>query len=191
MERIILASASPRRKELLKMLTGDRFQVFTSSYDEGTAQKSDPAELVTRNSLGKAREVARHFNDGVIISADTVVLCREEILGKPDNAAMAKGMLRKVSGQQVQAITGITVLDVSRNREITRHEITNLWIKQLSEEDVESYVNSGEPFGKAGAFAVQGKGALFVERIEGDFFNAVGLPLFRLGRMLKEMGIQL
>ncbi|MDW7733441.1 MAG: Maf family nucleotide pyrophosphatase [Methanolobus sp.] len=191
MNKIILASASPRRKQLLEQLIGDDFQVFTSSYAEETAKNLTPEELVMHHSLEKARDVARHFKEGIIISADTVVVCKGEIMGKPENTTMANEMLLKISGQRIQAITGVTVMDAAAKTEITQYESTDVWIKDLSEDEIESYVSSGEPFGKAGAFAIQGKGALLVERIEGDFFNVVGLPLFRLERMLGELGVLL
>ena len=186
MNKIILASASPRRKQLLEQLIGDSFQVFVSSYQEETAKSLKAEELVTHNSLEKARNVARNFKDGLIISADTVIVCKDEILGKPADEAMAKEMLLKISGERIRAITGVTVLDVSSKKESSQHEITNVWIYELSEKDIESYVSSGEPFGKAGAFAIQGKGACFVKRIEGEISNVIGLPIPMLEKMLKE-----
>ncbi len=191
MTKIILASASPRRKELMKQLIGDNFQVFTSSYGEETVEGLTPEELVTHHSLEKSRDVAGNFRDGVIIAADTVVVCGDEVLGKPENEDMAREMLRMISGQQIRAITGITVFDIGRDRELTKYETTRIWISDLTEKEIDSYVDTGEPFGKAGSFAIQGKGALLVERIEGDFFNVVGFPLFRLGKMLRRFGIDL
>ena len=190
MTRIILASASPRRKLLLEQLIGDGFQALTSSYAEETKEEMSPEELVTYHSIGKARDVARHFKDCIVISADTVVVCGEEIMGKPENENMARKMLHKISGQRIQAITGVTVMDSGNNRELSEYESTDVWIKTLSEEDIESYISSGEPFGKAGAFAIQGKGARFVAHIEGNLSNVVGLPLPRLERMLKELDLE-
>ena len=189
MTRIILASASPRRKELLEQLIGDNFQVFTSSYAEETDRCMSPEELVTHHSIGKARDVALHFKNAVIVAADTVVVCRDEIMGKPANSIIAKEMLRKISGQRIRAITGVTVLDTGKNREQSQYENTDVWINDLPEKEIESYVNSGEPFGKAGAFAIQGKGACFVKRIEGNISNVIGLPLSRLEKMLKELDV--
>ncbi|QLC49869.1 septum formation protein Maf [Methanolobus zinderi] len=187
MTKIILASASPRRKELLKQLIGDNFQVFTSSYGEERVERVTPEELVTHHSLEKARDVAGNFRDGVIIAADTVVVCGDEVLGKPENENAAREMLRRISGQQIQAITGITVFDIGRDRELTQYETTRIWISDLTEKEIDSYVGTGEPFGKAGSFAIQGKGADFVERIEGDLSNVVGLPLPVLKEMLVEL----
>jgi len=191
MTNIILASASPRRKELLEQVIGDIFQVFSSSYDEEDIEGLTPEELVTYHSVEKARDVSGNFREGIIISADTVIVCGDEVLGKPVNENVAREMLCTVSGQRIRAITGVTVMDIASNRELSQYEITDVWIKELAEREIEYYVNTGEPFGKAGGFAIQGKGALLVERIEGDFFNIVGLPLFRLGKMLREFDLEL
>lgn len=186
MSKIILASASPRRKELLGQLIGDDFQVFTSSYAEETNKDLKPEELVMHHSLEKARDVSPYFADSIIISADTVVVCDGDVMGKPENAAMAKEMLHNISGHQIRAITGVTVMDTAAKTEITQYESTDVWIKELSENEIESYVSSGEPFGKAGAFAIQGKGAQFVAHIEGDISNVIGLPVSRLRKILAE-----
>lgn len=189
MRRIILASASPRRKELLKQLIGDNFLIYPSSYEEPSQPGLSPEKLLIRHSIEKARDVAKHFDSGVVISADTSVLYNGEILGKPHLPEKAEEMLHKLNGKKVQVITGLTVLDLDREREISESESTDVWISKLSKEKISAYVGTGEPLDKAGAFAAQGKGAVLVERIEGDFFNAVGLPLFRLGKILERFGI--
>ncbi|WP_406661764.1 Maf family nucleotide pyrophosphatase [Methanolobus sp. ZRKC3] len=189
MKTIILASASPRRKELLSQIIGNDFLVCTSSYDEFHIGSLTPEELVRHHSLEKARDVAKKYPDSIVISADTVIVLDNEILGKPDSADQARIMLRKLSGRKMQAITGLTLLDVGKNEEITESEITYVWMKELSEDEIEAYIRTEEPFGKAGSFAIQGLGALLIEKIEGDFFNVVGLPLFRLGKMLERTGI--
>ncbi|MBN2110671.1 MAG: septum formation protein Maf [Methanosarcinaceae archaeon] len=184
MNKIILASASPRRKQLLGQLIGDVFQVFSSSYSEETSEGISPEELVIDHSIGKARDVSRHFKEGVIISADTVIVCNDEIMGKPQNASIAREMLHKISGKQISVITGVTVLDIRKNRELSQCETTRLRIRELSDREIESYIRSGEYSGKAGAFAIQGKGAHFVVQIEGDISNAMGLPVSILQKML-------
>ena len=189
MRRIILASASPRRKELLRQLIGDHFLVYPSSYEEPLQPGLDPEELLIRHSVEKARDVAKHFNSGILISADTSVILEEEILGKPHLPDKAEKMLEKLSGRKIQVITGLTVLDLDSEQEISESESTNVWIAKISKEQISAYVRTGEPLDKAGAFAAQGKGAVLVERIEGDFFNAVGLPLFRLGKILERFGV--
>jgi septum formation protein len=189
MRRIILASASPRRKELLKQLIGDNFEVSISSYDETPLSHMEPEELIIHHCVQKARDVAENFDSGIIISADTAVVFTGEVMGKPHTSENAKEMLEKISDQKIQVITGITVIDIDGDQEITESEITNLKMKDLTQKEIESYVSTGEPLDKAGAFAIQGKGAAIVEKIEGDYFNVVGLPLFRLGRILEKMGI--
>jgi len=188
MRKVILASASPRRKELLQQLIGDNFQVCSSSYREEPVEAFTPEELAVHHSCEKARNVAFSLKEGLVISADTFVVCKGEILGKPSSETVAKETLRKISGQMIEVITGITLLDAGTGVEMSEYEATRVFMKPLAGKEIDSYVSTGEPFGKAGAFAIQGKGALFIERIEGDYFNVVGLPLFRLGRMLKHIG---
>ncbi|SES80432.1 septum formation protein [Methanococcoides vulcani] len=189
MRRIVLASASPRRKELLKQLIGDNFEVCVSSYDESPQAGMDATELVVHHSLSKARDVAGKFDSGIIISADTIVLCDDKVLGKPHSPEKARKMLDSISGKVVQAITGMTVLDIDSGEDVSISEITDVNMKKMSGEEIASYVRSGEPLDKAGAFAIQGKGAILVESIRGDFFNVVGLPLFKLGSILDDMGV--
>ncbi|WP_340818302.1 Maf family nucleotide pyrophosphatase [Methanolobus sp. WCC4] len=185
MKMIILASASERRKELLAQLIGRDFEVRVSSYAEGTVDGLDPTELVMHHSREKALDVAGGFKEGIIISADTVVICDDKVLGKPEDEEDARTMLSMISGKDIKAVTGLTVLDVASGKLITEHEMTVVRMREMSGKLIDAYVNTGEPMGKAGAFAIQGKGAILVERIEGDFFNVVGLPLFRLSGMLE------
>lgn len=187
MGKVILASASPRRRKLLQQLIGDRFEVCVGSYGEEPVEGLTPEELAVHHSREKARDVAAKFQEGLIISADTLVVCKGEILGKPSSESMAREILQKISGREIKVVTGVTLLDTSRGAEISKHETTRVFVKSLTSKEIDSYVDTGEPFGKAGAFAIQGKGSLFVERIEGDYFNVVGLPLFRLGRMLEQL----
>ena len=189
MRRIILASASSRRRELLKQLIGDNFEVHVSSYEESPIPGLRPESLLIRHSLGKARDVAKHLESGIIIAADTSVICNREVLGKPHTPERAKEMLEKIRGKTVQVITGLTVLDIDGGKEISESEVTDVRMKEMSEKEIEAYIGTGEPLDKAGAFGIQDKGAALVERVEGDFFNVVGLPLFRLGRILEGLGV--
>jgi septum formation protein len=189
MKQVILASASPRRKELLSTLIGQDFEIIVSSYDEEDVDNLNPVDLVMHHSKEKAVDVAGKLDEGIIISADTVVVCEGEILGKPDDDDDAERMLNNLSAKKIQAISGITILDVASGSEITEYEVTDLWMRQMSDSFIRKYINTGETKGKAGAFAIQGKGAILVERIEGDFFNVVGLPLYRLSKMLEKSGI--
>jgi septum formation protein len=189
MKQIILASASQRRNELLSMLIGPVFKIIVSSYDEREVKGLTPVDLVMFHSREKAADVAGKLDEGIIISADTIVVCEGDILGKPNGVADAKMMLKKLSGKKIQAISGITVMDIGTGSEITEHEITDIQMRQMSDSFIRKYINTGETEGKAGAFAIQGKGAVLVERIEGDFFNVAGLPLFRLSLILEKFGI--
>jgi septum formation protein len=191
MYQIILASASPRRKELLRQLIGDNFLVCPSSYKEPHDHDLSPEQLLLRHSVEKARSVAKNFDAGLVISADTSVICNGEILGKPQSPEKAEEMLTKLSGQRFKVITGLTVLDLSTGREISESETTIVWMTKISREQISAYIRTGEPLDKAGAFAAQGKGAIFIERIEGDFFNMVGLPLFRLGKIMESFGVSI
>ena len=191
MRQIILASASPGRKELLKQFIGDNFLVHASSYEESPYPGLYPKELLLRHSTEKARDVAKHFNSGLIISADTSVLFNGKLLGKPKSPEEAEEMLKLLSGHRFLVVTGLTVLDLDSRVEINELESTTVWMDEISSEQISAYVRTGEPLDKAGAFAVQGKGAAFVEKIEGDFFNVVGLPLFRLGKILQKFGVSI
>jgi septum formation protein len=189
MRQIILASASPRRKELLEQLIEDNFLVYPSTYEEISLPGLSPEELLKKHSIGKARDVAKHFNSGLIISADTLVICNGETLGKPKSPERAREMLEKLSGRKFRVTTSLTVLDLDNRKEISELESTHVFMKKLSEKEILGYVRTGEPLDKAGAFGIQGKGALFIEKIEGDFFNTVGLPLFLLGKILEDFGV--
>ena len=191
MRQIILASASPRRKELLKQFIGDNFLVHASSYGEFPYPDLRPEELLVKHSVEKARDVAKHFDSGLVISADTSVLFNGELLGKPQSPEKAEKMLEMLSGQRFGVITGLTVLDIDSGTEFSELESTTVWMDKISQEQISAYVRTGEPLDKAGAFAIQGKGAAFVEKIEGDFFNVVGLPLFRLGKILQRAGVSI
>lgn len=174
---------------MLVQIIGNAFEVCVSLYDEAPQPGMDATELVVHHSLSKARDVAVKFDSGIIISADTVVLCEGKVLGKPHSPENAKEMLSAISGKVVQAITGMTVLDVDSGSEVSVSEITDVKMKKMSSVEISSYVRSGEPLDKAGAFAIQGKGAILVESINGDFFNVVGLPLFKLALILEGMGV--
>ena len=189
MRKIILASASPRRKELLTKLIGNDFTVIESPYEEDNGLDMKPVDLVLYHSLQKGKYVAEEAGSGIIISADTIVVLENEILGKPINEEDAKLMLKKISDQWVDVITGIAVIDKDNSKTFQDHEITKVKIKDMTDEEIDGYVASGEPIDKAGAFGAQEKGSVLVKKIDGCFFNVVGLPLYKLNNILKEVGI--
>lgn len=190
--RWVLASGSPRRRELLTQI-GISYEVCPSDADENIGSYEAP-ELVRRLALLKGRSVASQQPDACIISADTVVAAPDgEILGKPKDRSDACRMLRELSGKPHTVYTGVCVLrtDGSRNmvREDCRVCATRVYFRNLSDAEIERYVDSGEPMDKAGAYGIQGRGAVLIERIEGDYFNVMGLPLCTLADMLREAGI--
>ena len=186
--KIILASASPRRKELLEKI-GLKFEVEPGDCKEIVDIDLEAHELVRRLSREKAEVVARKHRNAVIIAADTVVLIDDKILGKPHNRTEAKKVLRTLSGKSHVVITGFTIIDTAKRRILSREVETKVYIRELNSEEIDAYVNSGEPLDKAGAYAIQGLGSVLVEKIEGDYFNVVGLPLSALSESLKEFGI--
>lgn len=186
---IILASASPRRRELLAGL-GVSFEVRPAQGEEQPAPGLNGAETAKRLSRAKCLEIAADASpDDVVIAADTVVVADGEILGKPHDAADAKRMLRALSGRSHWVYTGVTV---SRDGSILSDaEGTQVRFRTLTDAEIDAYIATGEPMDKAGAYGIQGRAALFAEGIDGDYFNVVGLPLCRLGEMLKELGVAL
>jgi len=184
--RLILASSSPRRIELLRRL-GLGFEVVKPLWETRVID-DDPVEVAELTALEKARAVAGGFTEGLVIGADTIVVIDDEILGKPRDGEEARLFLRKLSGRVHRVITGIAVVDAGRGREEVDHEVTEVKFKELSEEEIELYIASGEPFDKAGGYGIQGLGSLFVEWIKGDYFNVVGLPIYRLSLLLRRFG---
>jgi septum formation protein len=190
MKSIILASTSKRRNELLRKL-GLKFKVVAPIYKETLALNLPPTQLVKFLAKEKAKSVAKFYRNHIIIAADTLVFLKNQILGKPRNLREAKKMLRKISGKTLFIITGFIILDTKENKFISKAVKTKVFIKKLSNLEIANYIKTKEPLDKAGAFAIQGFGALFIKKIEGDYFNAVGLPLYDLGRKLKKFGVHI
>ncbi len=183
----MLASASPRRKELMEML-GIEHLVSPAAYEVYPPAGASPAEAVAAISQAKAREVAGRFSeDTLILAADTVVSLDDRVFGKPHSREEAEEMLILLSGRRHEVYTGVTLLQGDDCRSET--ECSFVTFRELTSDEIHRYVMTGEPMDKAGAYAVQGKGALFVKKIEGDFFNIMGLPLCLLGEMLKAKGV--
>lgn len=189
MKRIVLASASPRRKELLEQI-GLRFEVEPAGYDEETTSASDPHETARELSLGKARAAAQKRRDAIIIAADTLVVLGDRILGKPRTSAEAREMLRALNGRTHSVITGFAILDAETGKVHSRSVETKVWMRKLTLKEIDAYVRTKEPLDKAGGYAIQGRGAVLVEKIEGDFPNVVGLPLSALAHALRELDVE-
>lgn len=188
---VILASASPRREELLRLLGVD-FRAIPSEFDESVVVPWPPEQHVLESATGKAVWVATRINDALVIGADTVVVVDDKILGKPKSAEDARSMLKLLSGRSHYVYTGICVLrrtdgrTVRTDRDYVRTEVR---FGPLSDELIDLYVSTGEPLDKAGAYGIQERGSILVESVVGDYFNVVGLPLYRLSRMLLSFGI--
>jgi septum formation protein len=186
-KNLILASSSPRRAELLKQI-GLSFQIKACSVDESPLPGLSPPELVELLAKRKAAAAARKLNDGIVIGADTVVVWQGQVLGKPRNGDEAFEMLLKLQGCSHEVYTGVALIDVSSGKALVQHEKTRVFFSPLDEREIRLYMDSGEPFDKAGAYGVQGLAAVFITKIEGCYTNVVGLPLARLTSMLKQLG---
>ena len=183
-----MASASPRRKELLEQI-GLSFMVEPSNYQESMSLELEPHELAKSLSLEKARLVARNHRNALVIAADTFIVFEGKILGKSRTETEAKEMLETMSGKPHSVITGFTIIDTDSNKTVSRAVETRVHLRKLSSNEIDAYVTSKEPLDKAGAYAIQGLGSAIVESIEGDYSNVIGLPLSALTESLKEFGV--
>lgn len=189
MKNIILASASPRRKDILT-ITGLKFTVCVSDYNEAVNPSLNPRDFARFLSCKKAEAVARRYKDSIIIAADTFIVFRGKILGKPHTPRDAQEMLAMLNGKCHSVVTGYSVFDTGTGKKVSRSVQTKVWFRKMTGREINAYVTTKEPLDKAGAYAIQGLGAVFIKKIEGDFFNVMGLPLYALIESLKEFGIQ-
>ena len=187
---IILASGSPRRRELLEMLGIRDLLIIPALGEEKKDPALEPGELVKGLALAKAAEVAAgRAADDVIIAADTVVLHEKKVYGKPKSEDEAFKMLKTLSGQYHEVYTGVAIIKGSSI--LTDFEVTRVHFRELTDSEISAYIATGEPMDKAGSYGAQGLGCLFVDRIDGDFFNVMGLPVCKMGLMLKKQGVEL
>ena len=182
-DKIILASQSPRRRELLSLITTE-FEVITADVDETIDENETAENTVMMLSRKKANAVSTLNPGRIVIGADTIVVCDGKILGKPENRKHATEMLRSLSGRTHQVLTGVTITDYYKTE--TFFVSSDVTFFDLTDEEIISYAESGEPDDKAGAYGIQGKGSLLVEKISGDYFNIVGLPVSTLNKKLKD-----
>ena len=190
MARIVLASGSPRRQELLNRIGITDFDIRVPQTDEYYPAGLTPAQIVEYISREKADAAAKLCTpEEIVITADTMVFLDQQRLGKPRDEADALRMLTELSGRRHTVCTGVTVRQGQRS--LTRAQSTDVYFRPASESELRAYIRGGEPMDKAGAYGVQGQGALLVERIDGDFFNVMGLPVLLLSRMLAEFGVTL
>ncbi|MBY0359319.1 MAG: Maf family protein [Candidatus Obscuribacterales bacterium] len=189
--RIVLASASPRRLDLLSSL-GLRFDVVPSDVDENI-DLTDPAEFVRQLSLVKAEAVAAQLTNGpaLVLGADTIVVLKDQILGKPTSRENAFAMLSSLSGNCHQVFTGVSLLESNGSRRKTLHRVSNVYFRPLNPDEIRHYINTDEPMDKAGSYALQGLGSSFVEKIDGCYTNIIGLPVPDTLAMLREFGVKI
>ena len=189
-ERLVLASASPRRRELLEMIRLD-FELAVPDVHETSLHENDPPRFVTEIALAKALSVSAGFSGAVVLGADTIVVLDGRILGKPRDESDAERMLRTLSGRTHEVYTGIALVDTETDLRRTGFERSEVTMKRLTEDEIARYVATGEPADKAGSYGIQGHGAIFIEHIKGCYFNVMGLPLARFYLMVEELSREL
>ncbi len=187
---LILASASPRRKRLLEML-GIQFRVSPPNIDESLFPGEPPTEAAIRLAKTKAASVTAGLSKGIVLAADTLVEIRGELLGKPRDTQEVFHHLHLLSGQCHKVITGISLADAATNQQVSACEQTQVYFDKLSDATLDWYARTGEGLDKAGSYAIQGRASAFVRRIDGCYFNVVGLPLSRLRNLFSELGLNL
>ncbi|MDB8790199.1 Maf family protein [Romboutsia sp. 1001216sp1] len=181
---IILASASPRRKEILENINV-KFDIVKSDIDEVILEDELPPQVVMRLAFEKSMDVAKSNQESLVIGADTIVVFNNTILGKPKDKEDAINTIRLLSGNTHEVITGISLINLSANKKIIDYVVSKVKFKDLSEDDINDYINTGESLDKAGAYGIQGYGSLLIEEIQGDYFNIVGLPISKLSDLVK------
>ncbi|MGH9883424.1 MAG: Maf family protein [Pyrinomonadaceae bacterium] len=175
-EKLVLASKSPRRAEILRAV-GWPFEAVTTGIDETRQPSEDATTYITRLAREKAQAVAKDLSSGLVLGADTVVVIDSEILGQPRDQDDARRMLRLLSGKWHDVMTAVALVRAGRGDVVTDHELTRVRFSEMADEEIDWYAASDEPKDKAGAYAVQGKAALFIEEIQGEYFNIMGLPI--------------
>jgi MAF protein len=189
MRRIILASRSTARRKLLNDI-GLKFTVRTSNVKEKRRIKTNCGDLVVENALAKALDVAEKTKTGIVIAADTLVLVGKKIIGKPKSIKEALRTLKLISRKPQWVYTGIAVIDIDNNKRYTASDMTKVYMYRLTDREIKSYFKRVSPLDKAGSFDIQGFGSVFIDRIEGCFYNVVGLPMAKLAKILKRAGVR-
>jgi septum formation protein len=190
MKQLILASQSPRRKQLLKAL-GIKFVVAINSFIETEHKNGSPQEHVIENALGKALSVAARYKNALIIGADTVVVFKRKVLGKPKNNREAVSFLRMLQGNAHAVYTGLALIETGKKKALTGYVKTLVTMRTLNEQELKAYLALINPLDKAGAYAIQGPGAIVVEKIDGCYYNVVGFPIAKLEEMMLSLGSSL
>lgn len=180
--KIVLASASPRRRELMKLITED-FKVIPTDVDETLPEDIEPLEASEYLAGIKAQSAVESCPEDIVIGCDTTVIIDDKILGKPKDSSQCRKYLEMLSGRTHKVVTSCVI--IHKRSRCVFSEVTEVTFRKLSDRDIEWYISTGEPFDKAGGYGIQGKGSLLIEKINGDYFNVVGLPVSRLNQELK------
>jgi septum formation protein len=183
MKEIVLASASPRRLEILRQC-GIEPRIIKSNVDESIKAHENPEQIAMSLSFKKALDVSKRIKTGLVIGADTIVVVEDSILGKPESETHARHMIQILSGKTHKVITGFTIIDPETKIKIVDYETSEVVFNKLSDTEIDSYIDSREYLDKAGSYAIQGKGAMLVSRINGCYFNIVGLPISKINQSL-------
>ena len=189
-QKIILATTSPRRHGLAQTMGLD-FEIVPSNYDEDMTRKMKPREMVMEFSYGKANDVAKKYREGIVIGVDTIVVFRGKKLGKPKNDKEAFKMLRSFSGKKQYVYSGVCLIDCKTHKIIRDCEITEVYFKKLDDEEIKSYLRTGEHRDKAGAYGIQDLASIFIKKINGCCFNVIGFPIYNIYKNLRKLGVNI
>ncbi|MFH1802279.1 MAG: nucleoside triphosphate pyrophosphatase [archaeon] len=189
-KKLILASTSPRRHALAKEM-GLEFRVVPSKYEEDMTQKMSAKNLAKTLAHGKAQEVANRIKNGIVIGVDTFVVFRGKLLGKPKNKKEAVKMLLSFSDKWQEVYSGVAIIDCKKNKTILDYEVTKVKFRKVNPKEVKIYVDTGEPLDKAGAYGIQGLSSIFIEKVDGCYFNVVGFPVMNIYKNLTKLGVNI
>ena len=186
-QKIILATTSPRRHGLAQEM-GLEFEIIPSNYEEDMTKKLKPKEMVGEFSYGKALDVSKKLKEGIVIGVDTIVVFKGKKLGKPKSKEDAFKMLKSFSGKWQEVYSGVALIDCKTGKTIKDCEISKVKFRKLDDEEIKKYIETGEPMDKAGAYGIQGLSSIFIEKIDGCYFNVVGFPIYNIYKNLKTIG---
>lgn len=189
-QKIILASTSPRRHGLAQQMGLD-FEIAPSDYEEDMTMKLSAQDLAMTLAYGKAKGVANKRHEGIVLGIDTFISFKGEKLGKPHTEEKARILLKKFSGKKLQVYSGVALIDCKTKKEIKDFEISEVEFRKISDEEIENYIKTGEPLDKAGAFAIQGLGSIFVKKVNGCYANIVGFPIANIYKNLTKLGVNI
>ena len=189
-QKIILATTSPRRLVLAQTMGLD-FEAVPSTYEEDMTKEMNPKEMVMMFAYGKASDVAKKFNEGIVIGVDTIVVFNGKNLGKPKTKEEAFEMLKSYSGKKQYVYSGVCLIDCKTGKTIRDWEVTEVYFDKLEDEEIKKYVETGEPMDKAGGYGMQDLASVFIKKINGCYFNVMGFPIYNIYKNLKKMGVNI